>query len=70
MHTQTGKKLRIDLSRQALTSMIQAKTHCLPMVFQKNPDTPTKTRRSRAQFQKGQPIPYKTRYAFPHSPPR
>jgi len=37
--------------------------------FSKIADTPTKTHWSRAQFQKGQLIPCKTRYAFLHSPP-
>jgi len=31
-------------------------------------DTPTKTGWSRAEFQKGQPTPCQTTYAFPRSP--
>jgi len=36
----------------------------LPMAFKIIPDTPTKSCWSQAQFQKGQPIPCKTMYAF------
>jgi len=66
----------MDLSWHALTSMIQVKTYCHTKkqgfiylwLSKTNPDTPTKTRWSQAQFQKGPPTPCKTRYIFPYSP--
>ena len=70
-HTEQVKKPRMDLSWHALNSTLQAKTlyhtekQGLGYLWPKNPDTPTKTRWSRAQFQKGQPTPCKTMYAFP-----
>jgi len=66
----------MDLSWHALNSTLQAKTlyHTEKQGFgylwlsKKIPDTPTKTRWSWAQFQKGQPTPNKTTYTFPCSP--
>jgi len=65
----------MDLLWHALNSALQAKTlyhteskDLATHGFQKNPDTPTKTHWSRAQFQKGQPTPCKTTYAFRCSP--
>ena len=72
-HTEHVKKLCMDLSWHTLNSTLQAKTITLKSKdlatcgFQKK-DTPTKTRWSQTQFQKGQPTPCKTKYAFPHSP--
>jgi len=65
----------MDLSWHALNSMLQAKTlyHTEKQGFgylwlsKRNSDTPTKTRWGWAQFQKGQPTPCKTTYAFPRS---
>ena len=65
----------MDLSWHALNSTLQAKLSITlkskdlaTRGFQKIPDTPTKTCRSQAQFQKGQPTPCKTTCAFPRSP--
>ena len=38
-----------------------------PVAFEKIPGTPTKSRWSRAEFQKVQPTPCKTTYDSPHS---
>ena len=73
LNNEQVKKLRMDLPWHALNSMLQAKTlyHTgkqgfgYPWLSKKIPHTPTKTRWSWAQFQKGQPTPCKTTYAFP-----
>ena len=68
-HTEQVKKLPMDLSWHALNSVLQVKTfitmkckNLATLGFQKIPDTPTKTRWSWAQSQKGHPTPYKTTY--------
>jgi len=73
-HTEQVNKLPMDLSWHALNSMLQAKTlyrtekQGFGYIWLSKKDTPTKTHWSQTQFQKGQPTPCKTTYAFPHSP--
>jgi len=58
----------IELHTTGKNSITLKRRIWLPVAFKKIPDTPTKTRWSQAQFQKGQPTPCKTTYTFPHSP--
>ena len=67
----------MDLSWDHFNFSLQAKTHIWPQKQQfgyvgfqdKIRHNPTLTNQNRVQFQKAQLIPYKTRYAFSHSPP-
>jgi len=70
----TGQKTRygfimacIELYAAGKNSLLHWKARICYLWLSKK-DTPTKTRWSQTQFQKGQPTPFKTTYAFPHSP--